>query len=99
MHTAWRTGTVTVRFNFNDDSAARVLQFVTHSVPRPNYYLPTLTELKDEASDVDYLASTGSEEECRPRMTYLGPEPGFPLSRRPRSYKETNNTSPTFQVG
>ena len=42
---------------FTFDSAAGVLRSVPRSVPRPNYYLPALTELEDEASDVDSLAS------------------------------------------
>lgn len=69
-----------------------------HSVPRPNYYLSTLTNLKDKASDVDYLASSKEDFRDRP-CPHQGPEPESPLPRRLQPYREASNTSPIFNFG
>ena len=65
-----------------------VLQSANSSAPRPNYYLPTPTELEDEVSD-DSFTSREELEGYLPRPhPGPGPEPESPLQRRLRSYRK-----------
>ena len=86
-------GAVTVRSQ--GDSADRILRSATHSVSRPNYYLPTLTELEGEALDDLFASSEVLEDYHLCPSPGLGPELESPLPRRLRSYREASNTSPT----
>ena len=67
-----------VAIRFKGGSADRVLRSANHSAPRPNYYLPTLTELEDEFSDDSFTSSEEPEDYLPLPHPGPGPEPESP---------------------